>query len=93
MKQIIRKNTFETNSSSMHSLVVVKDPKPYSQSEYGTFNACIGNKSFDLFRYDEGSYERFPFRVLRTPLDKLRYYVAHYIGFLNNMRCGFSFYA
>lgn len=78
MKQSIRYNTFETNSSSMHSLVVVKDPKPYSSDEQ--FSNYCEDKEFNLFWYDEGVYGRFPFQVLRTPLDKLRYYVAFYIG-------------
>lgn len=79
MKQTIRNNTFETNSSSMHSLVVVKDPKPYRQDE---LLSTFGDDKFDLFWCDssDGYYERFPFRVMRTPIEKLRYYVAHYIG-------------
>lgn len=80
MKQIIRNNTFETNSSSMHSLVVVKDPKPYKN--YETLEDWADRDSFDLFWYFDGTYERTPFRVLRTPVEKLRYYVAHYIGTL-----------
>lgn len=79
MKQTIRINTFETNSSSMHSLVVVKNPKPYKNDE--TLYAH-GDNTFDLFWCDsqDGYYERYPFRIMRTPLDKLRYYVAHYVG-------------
>ena len=78
MKQTVRINTFETNSSSMHSLVVVKDPKPYTSQE--SLNPYGIDKRFDLFWCDEGTYERFPFRVMRTPKEKLKYYVAHYIG-------------
>lgn len=80
MKQFIRNNTFETNSSSMHSLVVVKDPKPYKFHE--TISDYADSKEFNLFWHDDGEYGRFPFKVLRRSLDKLRYYVAHYIGFL-----------
>ena len=79
MKQIIRLNTFETNSSSMHSLVVTKHAKPYTQYEktlhyYG--------HEFELFGCcDTTHFERHPFEVLSDPKDKLRYYVAHYVGF------------
>lgn len=78
MKQFIRFNTFETNSSSMHSLVVVKDPKPYKNSEL--LSDHVIDDTFDLFGYDDGYYGRSPYKVLRTPIDKLRYYVAHYLG-------------
>lgn len=83
MKQYIRTNTFETNSSSMHSLVVVKDPKPYSEDETLMRGYHDNTKSFDLFWHEDGTYERYPFQVLREPIDKLRYYVAHYIGAFN----------
>lgn len=82
MKQIIRNQTFETNSSSMHSLVVVKDPKPYTADELNFDN--YRQDEFDLFEYDEGYYERYPFKVLRTPRDKMKYYVAKYIGISEN---------
>ena len=82
----IRRNCFETNSSSMHSLVVSKIIKPYTEKEL-----CLGyddwykekNKNFDLWDWmDPGDmvFERSPFQVLRTPKDKLRYYVAYKLG-------------
>ena len=79
MKQTVRNNTFETNSSSMHSLVVVRDPKPYNYRDILSYDT----DKFDLFWYEDGCYERTPYRVLRNQKDKLRYYVAHYIGFLD----------
>lgn len=82
MKQTIRYNTFETNSSSMHSLVIVKDPKPYSSREYDSLEYDSELDKFDLFAYEDGLYGRSPFQVLRSKTDKLRYYVAHYIGAL-----------
>lgn len=76
----IRRNVFETNSSSMHSLVIVKKPKPYTKNELSLFT--YSNKDeFNLFDWSEdGNYERAPYRVLRTPLDKLRYYSAYILG-------------
>ena len=77
MRQLIRYGTFETNSSSMHSLVVVKDPRPYNQHELA-FNAYVDYKGqYELFDYDDGHYDRSPFQVLRTPREKLKYWVAH----------------
>lgn len=82
MKQFIRTNTFETNSSSMHSLVVVKDPKPYNL--YEKLESYSDYNEFELFGCcDRSSFERSPFEVLRSQGDKLRYYVAHYVGYLN----------
>jgi len=83
MKQTIRYSTFETNSSSMHSLVVTKNPRKYSAQElalgYDQDDLERG-KPFYLWRWhreDEMTYERWPFGVLSTPLEKLRYYCAY----------------
>lgn len=78
----IRRNVFETNSSSMHSLVVVKNPKPYNKQEL-KFDIWDTERDFELFdHYDDEDriYERSPYRVLRTPKDKLKYYVAYTLG-------------
>lgn len=76
----IRRNVFETNSSSMHSLVIVKKPKPYTKNELNLFT-YYNKDEFNLFGWSEdGNYERAPYRVLRTPLDKLRYYSAYILG-------------
>ena len=81
----IRRNAFETNSSSMHSLVIVKKPKPYTMQELSLF-ACNSETEFNLFddRRD-AIYERAPYRVLRTPLDKLKYYSAYILGTCNKL--------
>lgn len=76
----IRRGCFETNSSSMHSLVVVKNPKPYTKEEL-KLNCYRDDREYDLFWDDEdANFGRHPFQVLRTPKDKLRYYVAHELG-------------
>lgn len=79
----IRKGVFETNSSSMHSLVVVKNPKPYSKEEM-KFGLYRDEDKFKICYFsnedDELCFDRAPFQVLRTPLEKLRYYVAGTLG-------------
>lgn len=79
MKQLIRYETFETNSSSMHSLVISKNTRPYDAEELKLY--AFGDKEYELFGCcDRSTFERYPFEVLRTPKDKLRYYVAYYCG-------------
>lgn len=87
----IRRSVFETNSSSMHSLAVVKNPKPYSDRELRFGLYCDDkDKEFNLvWSYSDGGEElefgRHPFQVLRDPLDKLRYCVAHELGSCEKM--------
>ena len=74
MKQI-RRNVFETNSSSSHSLVITTDNEHYTREEI--------NKNFYMtkegkVRLWESSLEfyRSPFDMLVTFKDKLRYAIA-----------------
>ena len=73
MKQI-RRNVFETNSSSSHSLVITTDNEHYTRKEI--------NKDFymtdGIVRLWESSLEfyRSPFDMLVTFKDKLRYAIA-----------------
>lgn len=73
MKQI-RRNVFETNSSSSHSLVITTDNEHYTREEI--------NKDFymtdGIVRLWESSLEfyRSPFDMLVTFKDKLRYAIA-----------------
>ncbi len=73
MKQI-RRNVFETNSSSSHSLVITTDNEHYTKEEI--------NKDFymtdGIVRLWESSLEfyRSPFNMLVTFKDKLRYAIA-----------------
>ena len=73
MKRQIRRSCFETNSSSMHSLVIKKedeyvDPKKESENIYIHDGALsmIWNLYFD----------RVPFEILTSFYDKLRYAIA-----------------
>ena len=82
MRQVIRAGVFETNSSSMHSLVISDNAKSYTEDEL-VFGWTEQDEVdiFEFFTQEEGYFERFPFQVLRTPKEKLAYYIAHYIGF------------
>ena len=81
MKQI-RRNVFETNSSSSHSLVITTDNEHYTREEI--------NKDFymtdGIVRLWESSLEfyRSPFDMLVTFRDKLRYAIASSNGNLVN---------
>lgn len=77
MKQI-RRNVFETNSSSSHSLVITTDDEHYTREEI--------NKNFymtdGIVRLWESSLEfyRSPFNMLVTFKDKLKYAIASSSG-------------
>lgn len=77
----VRKGCFETNSSSMHSLAIWKEAKPYSDWNL-ILGGCDEQGVFDLFRYvlsaEDASFERYPFRILKTPIEKLQYLVGYY---------------
>ena len=79
----IRRNVFETNSSSMHSLVITKTAKAYTAKELALDYDPEYKKEFYLWEWDdEGDmyYERSPFQILSTPRDKLKYYSAYTLG-------------
>lgn len=74
MKQI-RRNVFETNSSSSHSLVITTDDEHYTREEINK-NFYMSEKG--IVRLWESSLEfyRSPFDMLATFKDKLRYAIA-----------------
>lgn len=76
MKQI-RRNVFETNSSSSHSLVITTDDEHYTREEINK-DFYITKVGRGLVRLWESSLEfyRSPFDMLVTFKDKLRYAIA-----------------
>ena len=74
MKQI-RRNVFETNSSSSHSLVITTDNEHYTKEEINS--ECYLTKEGKM-RFWESSLEfyRSPFDMLTTFKGKLRYAIA-----------------
>lgn len=74
----IRTGTFETNSSSSHSLVIA--PKAYTEVYSYMKNEIpdyrVDDGVFYLGRYGGLYFGRFPFQVLYTMEDKIRYAYA-----------------
>lgn len=71
----IRKNCFETNSSSMHSLAIVKNNR--KPDRYETLSYMVDDEGLlDLSKHcdeEDMYYERYPFRILTSEADKARY--------------------
>lgn len=82
MKRQIRRNVFETNSSSMHSLVVMRKDERYTQEEiskgiYLSKDKETGEKCvWKIWDDDELYYGRSPFKVLFSFKDKWKYAMA-----------------
>lgn len=74
MKRQIRRETFESNSSSLHSLVVTKDDRYYTKEEAWS-GMYMSDGIIDL--YDRDLYfGRSPFDVLGTLIEKSVYTMA-----------------
>lgn len=74
MKIKIRKNVFETNSSSMHSICIMKEEAPSLTDKINNLWCSYGELSY----YNECDFEfgRYPFKVLITANDKIPYIFA-----------------
>ncbi len=75
MKRQIRQGVFETNSSSIHSLVVKKDSAYYTEEEVRECVYVQENGKVDL-RYEDMYFGRSPFQVLTSFGEKLQYVLA-----------------
>ena len=89
IKRTIRYNTFETNSSSQHSICVTKrdvhvDPEEfdYDSEKYPHSDECLWlwNGKLEVGDVDDG-YERWPFQMLTTFKDKLKYAICEFLGY------------
>ena len=71
----IRSSVFETNSSSMHSLVIKKSGTHYSteEMEHGMW---LHNGEWNIWRDEELTFGRAPFDCLATFEAKTRYAIA-----------------
>lgn len=86
MKQLIRNNTFETNSSSMHSIVIANNNEYFTDEEiidsfYNRYDVTTKTVDFTKVEYYDGEsavFGRAPFQVLSSFCDKLEYAIASY---------------
>lgn len=76
MKRTIRKGTFETNSSSMHSLVITKKENVITQKELEEDLYISKDGEISIWNGDDLYFDRAPFKMLTQPLEKLEYLVA-----------------
>lgn len=72
----IRKNVFETNSSSMHSLCITRNTKEDTLEDE---NFWIRDGAWRLWE-DDLSFVRYPFRILYKFSDKVKYLIASLCG-------------
>lgn len=80
MKKVIRRNCFETNSSSQHSIVVTKEDKFLTEEEIAE-EFKWGKHTLHTYSDDKLEYGRFPFRVLHTIEDKTWFVIASYCNY------------
>lgn len=92
--KVIRQDIFESNSSSQHSICVTKNdvhvkPEDFVYNEerdeypdeyiYISSDGDTSNGNLRLYHIDEG-YGRYPFMMLTTFKDKLKYALCEYLG-------------
>lgn len=91
MKRQIRKNVFETNSSSMHSLVITKTSDKYTSEEIMKDIYLSNDKNtneedciWKIWDEDKLYFGRSPFKVLSSFRDKWLYALASLVGEYND---------
>lgn len=73
----IRKNVFETNSSSSHSLCILKEDQPLDGLV--EMNWRLDNDGIlHFYNEDDLQFSRWPFRILNNWYDRLCYALASY---------------
>ena len=82
MKRQIRNGIFETNSSSMHSLVIKKDGGYYSEQEV-LDDIWAHNDEWSIWDHDL-EFGRSPFKCLCTFGSKVRYAIASLCSYRDN---------
>lgn len=73
----IRKNVFETNSSSMHSLCVSKVSEYFTKEEMLT-SCKLSDGNIVINSEDDLCFDRYPFYILASFYDKLRYVIPSF---------------
>lgn len=80
MKQI-RNGVFETNSSSMHSLVIKKNGGHYNNEEIMEYLWLDNDGTWDIWNQEYIEFGRYPFKCLATFESKVRYAIASLCGY------------
>lgn len=81
MRRQIRRNVFETNSSSMHSLVIKKNGDYYTEDELRKHLWLMQNNVWEIWNEDNLEFGRYPFNCLETFESKVRYAIASLCGY------------
>lgn len=81
MKRQIRSSVFETNSSSMHSLVVKKEDGYYADNELRRHLWLDDDGTWDIWYDEDLTFGRYPFKYLCTFESKVRYAIASLCGY------------
>lgn len=76
MRRQTRRNVFETNSSSMHSLVVSKDDRLLTKDELTEGMYIREDGTWEIWSADDLYFGRSPFQCLTTFESKVRYTIA-----------------
>ena len=89
----MRRNAFETNSSSSHSIVVVKrnnlskDEEPQPTRAYYDNNAYNSRPpSYKIEWWNEHGFDRAPFEILYSWVDKALYYMSDRLSWSRNKK-------
>ena len=77
----IRNGVFETNSSSMHSLVIKKNGGYYTNEEMQESLWLDRDGTWDIWNEDKITFGRHPFNCLATFEGKVRYAIASLCGY------------
>lgn len=86
MRIKIRKGVFETNSSSMHSLVVKKENEYYTQEEMTGRMYLDDNGVWKIWSDDDLHFGREPFQCLGDFSKKVKYAIASLCGYNDNAK-------
>lgn len=83
MKIQIRNAAFDSNSSSMHSLVIMKNNEYYTEAELKE-DLWIHNGEWNIWNDENLHFGRSPFECLKTFESKVRYAIASLCGYRKN---------
>lgn len=86
MKRVVRRGCFETNSSSQHSIVVLKEDGKYDPETDFSYGLEHENH-IDVWSEEDLTFGRYPFEILSTLEEKVCYAIASYCGYMNRKFC------